>query len=605
MKYLDIYVMISPARGENFQVSAKSADGGEGNSELKLPFRLADLSPSIFGASSAARGMSAGNVPPERLLSVEMVGVQLFDALFSGETREVLRSAEDAAKRNPDKTGVRIRLSMNLAAEGMAEVASLPWELMRRRNQNPLVVSVNTPVVRAFDTPISVPLHPIIGKLKILLLVSNPKDTSPLNLADEKARICKIWDGLDNIEYVECRPEARLILDALSQDEFHVVHYMGHGNFDSGLGGQVIMESADGSEQPISGNTFATWLHDEPLRLVFLNACNTGTTGQQTGLHPFAGVASALISSGVPSVVAMQFPISDEAAIIFAETFYKRIAQGLPVEQAMSEGRKGLLDRTGSEWATPVLYMRAASGDLFDRSSGKTTAMPDQAAVAEPVVAAAPQPLFTTEPAAPAKPWYKKPIVLGGIAAAVLLILALTMCDTGDDQPAAEATTATANDAASVTDPDNPASKAIAEIDPAMWVNDPGCGIVTTVLNKASHANIETLAKAGDAKASYLIGCIIKDGLNGFTASDAAAASWFEYAANAKVPEAMYLMGVYKDQGAVVLDTDEPGTKPVEADAQMAALWYQNAKNAGNKEAAKALEPAPEQAADPAPAEEQ
>ena len=590
MKYLDIYVMISPARGENFQVSAKSADGGEGNSELKLPFRLAELSPSIFGASSAARGMSAGNVPPERLLSVEMVGVQLFDALFSGETREVLRSAEDAAKRNPDKTGVRIRLSMNLAAEGMAEVASLPWELMRRRNQNPLVVSVNTPVVRAFDTPISVPLHPIIGKLKILLLVSNPKDTSPLNLGDEKARICKIWDGLDNIEYVECRPEARLILDALSQDEFHVVHYMGHGNFDSGLGGQVIMESADGSEQPISGNTFATWLQDEPLRLVFLNACNTGTTGQQTGLHPFAGVASALIGSGVPSVVAMQFPISDEAAIIFAETFYKRIAQGLPVEQAMSEGRKGLLDRTGSEWATPVLYMRAANGDLFDRSSGKTAATPDQAAVAEPVVAAAPLPLLSAEPA-PTKPWYKKPIVLGGIAAAVLLVLALTMCDTGDDQPAAEATATAASEAAEagaeITDP---VAKAIAQVDPARWINDPECKIVNEVLGKdgVTFDTIEKYAATGAGRANYIMGCIYLKGFEQQPKSRAAAAEWFEATATSEAPQAKFFLGQLYDSGAPA-DGETPA---VVANGTKADTLFKDAADAGNEAARAILAPA-------------
>ena len=596
MKYLDIYVMISPARGENYQVSAKSADGGEGNSELKLPFRLAELSSSIFGATSASRGMSVGDVPSERLLSVEMIGVQLFDALFNGETREVLRSAEDAAKRSADKTGVRIRLSMNLAAEGMAEVASLPWELMRRRNQNPLVVSVNTPVVRAFDTPITVPLHPIIGKLKILLLVSNPKGTAQLNLSDEKERICKIWAGLENIEYVECRPESRLILDALSQDDFHVVHYMGHGNFDSGAGGQVIMENADGSEQPISGSTFATWLQDEPLRLVFLNACNTGTTGQQTGLHPFAGVASSLIGSGVPSVVAMQFPISDDAAIIFAETFYKRIAQGLPVEQAVSEGRKGLLDRTGSEWATPVLYMRAADGDLFDRTGEKADPVPDKTVMSAPQVTVAPQPLLSAEPAPTAKPWYKKPLVLGGIAAVVLMILALTMCDTGDSSPAAEPTAAATieNDATIVNDPSNPATQAIADIDPGRWVNDPDCGTVTTVLNKASGDEIQALATKGDAKANYLMGCIVKKGLNNISPSDAASASWFEYAANANVPEAMYLMGVLRDNGAKIVDTDDPATKPVEVDTQMATIWYQKAKAAGNKEAATALEPQPE-----------
>ena len=241
-----------------------------------------------------------------------------------------------------------------------------------------------------------------------------------------------------------------------------------------------------------------------------------------------------------------------------------------------------------------ALHARAANGDLFDRSSGKATAAPDQAAVVEPVILAAPLPLLSVEPAAPTKPWYKKPVVLGGIAAAVLAILALTMCDTDDKPPPnAPATGEAANDATSVNDPDNPATKAIAEIDPARWINDPNCGIVTSVLNSASGDEIRALAEKGDAKANYLMGCIVGKGLSGYAASDAAAASWYEYAARAKVPEAMYLMGTYKDSGAVLSDTDELGTKPVEPDAQTATTWYQDAKAAGNKEAVKALELTP------------
>lgn len=243
MKYLDIYVMISPAPDGDYAVKAMSTEGGEGNSKLKLPFRLSDLSPSIFGASSTSRGTSFGDPDTGRVLSIETIGVELFEALFDRGTLEVLTCVENVARLSPEKTGVRIRLSMNLAAEGMAEVASLPWELMRRRDQDPLVVSVSTPLVRAFDVASPVNLHPIIGKLKILLLVSNPKGTNPLNLGDEKARICKVWDGLENVEYIECRPEAQTILDLLSKNDFHVVHYMGHGNFDKGVG-QVIMEDS-------------------------------------------------------------------------------------------------------------------------------------------------------------------------------------------------------------------------------------------------------------------------------------------------------------------------------------------------------------------------
>ena len=191
--------------------------------------------------------------------------------------------------------------------------------------------------------------------------------------------------------------------------------------------------------------------------------------------------------------------------------------------------------------------------------------------------------------------------MLGGVAAAVLAVLAIVAFNiwNEDDKPppSAPATVAAADDATSVNDPDNPATKAIAEIDPARWVNDPDCGIVTSVLNKASGDEIRALAEKGDAKANYLMGCIVEKGLSGYAASDAAAASWYEYAAGAKIPEAMYLMGVYKDLGAVVVDTDEPGTKQIEADPQMATVLYQNARAAGNTEAAKALEQVPEPAA--------
>ena len=58
------------------------------------------------------------------------------------------------------------------------------------------------------------------------------------------------------------------------------------------------------------------------LQLVVLNSCQGART---TLADPFAGVATTLIQSGVPAVVAMQFEISDEAAIVFAEELYTNL----------------------------------------------------------------------------------------------------------------------------------------------------------------------------------------------------------------------------------------------------------------------------------------
>jgi hypothetical protein len=63
----------------------------------------------------------------------------------------------------------------------------------------------------------------------------------------------------------------------------------------------------------------------------------------------------------------MQFEITDEAAIKFASEFYLAIADGYPVDAAVGEGRKAIFSANNDlEWATPVLYMRAEDGRIFD-----------------------------------------------------------------------------------------------------------------------------------------------------------------------------------------------------------------------------------------------
>lgn len=585
MKYLDINVRISPARGENYQVLVDTAGNQHGNSELTLPFRLSDISPSIIGASSTNRGTSFGDLPPERLLSAEEVGVELFEALFKGENGQILKSMEDQAERSQN-TGVRIRITMNLAAEGMAEVASLPWELMRRRNQLPLVVSVYTPVVRAFDTVKAVRIEPIVGKLRILLVVSNPKGTNQLDLGNEKQRIIKIWQNLNSVvEFVECPPIEQKILDLLAETDFHILHYMGHGNFDNGVGGEIILEDEDGNAESINGSMFAGWLQDrgKSLRLVFLNACDTGTTGEQAGLNPFAGVASSLINCGMDSILAMQFPISNKGATIFSETFYKRIAQGNPIEEAVSEGRK-MLHSKGAEWATPVLYMRADHGDLFGQSNDgadkpimarPSAVQPDPLPV--PEHQPAPQQFLSETP--PAKPWYKKPLVWGGAAAFVLLLLIVRFSG-GEEPVQASDAAAQATETADAATPQTDVEKALAPVADQEWANDPDCKVALRVFGAPGVDTDKLVAasKEGNAKASYVVGCVFGNGLDGQPSSLADAAPYYERASNAGLAQAQFNLAVIYETGAPAAENNPAIT----IDPTRAQQLYEAAAKRGN-----------------------
>jgi hypothetical protein len=109
-------------------------------------------------------------------------------------------------------------------------------------------------------------------------------------------------------------------------------------------------------------------LKDVPdLRLVFLNACHTGRIPDGAETDPFSGVATALVLGGIPTVVAMQLPVEDHAAIVFSRTVYGRLAQGDPIEAAVTEGRQAIhaSHPDTAEWAIPVLFTRISDGRIF------------------------------------------------------------------------------------------------------------------------------------------------------------------------------------------------------------------------------------------------
>jgi hypothetical protein len=102
------------------------------------------------------------------------------------------------------------------------------------------------------------------------------------------------------------------------------------------------------------------------LRLAFLNSCE-GARGSEG--DPFSGTAATLVRRGIPAVVAMQYQITDKAAIEFSSAFYESLADGLPVDAAVTEARVAVSMDSMLEWGTPVLYMRSPDGRLFEIST--------------------------------------------------------------------------------------------------------------------------------------------------------------------------------------------------------------------------------------------
>jgi hypothetical protein len=200
-------------------------------------------------------------------------------------------------------------------------------------------------------------------------MISAPSDLPPLDVETEWAKLREALAELQErgqivLERLEQATLPRL-QTKLRRGSFHVFHYMGHGTFDQDAqDGMLILEDDRGRSHAVSSQVMGTLLHDEPsLRLAVLNACEGAVASREA---PFPGTAQTLLRKGIPAIVAMRAPITDEAAKIFAHEFYLALADNYPVEAALTEARKAIYrEGDGQEWGTPVLYMHASDGALW------------------------------------------------------------------------------------------------------------------------------------------------------------------------------------------------------------------------------------------------
>lgn len=391
MSYEDFVIQIGPDTGGGYAVNVVKSPAGEGAGTLKVPFNAMELGHVLRTLSGAVRGShapgrvgtgEARNVTPITASSEAAsnspreVGAALFRALFSDHVRSLFDQSIGKTRGEADG-GLRIQIKLNPEHPDLARLYSLPWELLfRPETQDFLSLSRSSPIVRYLDVSRPTVPYPLPSPLRVLVAMASPVGLPPLDLERERVNIQTAWGQQKSVEVVflkKASPGA--IREELLERPCHVLHFMGHGGFDSRSGeGVLYFEGPDGAPLPVSGHVLAAKLKDfRSVRLVFLNACETARAAGEAGINPFAGVASALVLGGIPGVLAMQFPVSDQAAIAFSRAFYRRLAAGDPVDTAATEGRQAVHseDATSFEWATPVLFLRTSTGSLFAREQPK------------------------------------------------------------------------------------------------------------------------------------------------------------------------------------------------------------------------------------------
>jgi tetratricopeptide (TPR) repeat protein len=370
LQYQDVDVVISRVSGKatsskrRYRAQIDTVAAGQASTEFGKP--VSDVALENFVLRVGRQRGGIRRIESPQVAAAKDFGAALFNAVFDDEVLGCLRSSMDEARRQG--AGVRVRLHLAEAPE----LVDLPWEYLYYPAMNRfLALDTSTPVVRYLDIPERIQPLGVQSPLRILTMIASPSDYDALSVEQE-------WDNLtqalDPLECQDCVTVERLeeatlaaLQRRLRQQEYHVFHFIGHGGFDEKADdGVLIMEDSDGRSRPVSAQQLG-WLlrNHEPLRLAVLNACEGARTSPA---DPFAGTAQTLVQQGLPAVIAMQFEISDRAAITFSREFYSCVAAGDSVDASITHARMAIFAEDGNdiEWGTPVLYMRSPDGRIFD-----------------------------------------------------------------------------------------------------------------------------------------------------------------------------------------------------------------------------------------------
>jgi hypothetical protein len=388
IEYDDFEVEVRSISESDYEVRVLTSPRGRASSDFVPPYPaeehdlvLSSLEADVLRSSRAARDLEredSGSLPLQAV-AVEALGCQLFRSLFPGEVERRFRECLGVVcAGNRQNRGLRLRVTFD-KAEDFALLATYPWEFLRDQGQ-----FVNrcrlTPVVRSLNLPASPEPAEVELPFRVLLIPSSPKDQGFLEIGKEARLVRRALRRNPGIEVVTMRrPNIRKLRSRLLDESFHVIHFMGHGGFHENGSDEFVLyfEGKDQRAEPVRSMQLAEYLQAVPgLRLVVLNSCWSGAFPRRRGQDPFTGVAAALVTRGIPAVVAMQFPISDAAAIKFSQAFYERLAAGDPVSAAVTEGRLAIANMEPDpepdsfEWGTPVVFLTGEDRGFKIRQAG-------------------------------------------------------------------------------------------------------------------------------------------------------------------------------------------------------------------------------------------
>ncbi|MCA9957904.1 MAG: CHAT domain-containing protein [Anaerolineales bacterium] len=291
-------------------------------------------------------------------------GKALYKFLFPSDI-DKLFSRNLGVAQEKGKKGLRVRLHIDRKA---TQLQQIPWEYCLD-DRDYLALNTETPVVRYTPTDRSSKSISVPQKVRVLVVMASPAGMDTL---DVKAETALIENALKKLTEAG-RVEVKILSDATRGElrrvyrkyDPHILHFTGHGMLKEDGEGAIVLQDDNGNAQPVDASDMLKLTRSTSTKLVVLSACETAAVGKEA--EAFMGVAPRLVWDGMPAVVAMQFAVPEEMARPFMQDFYEFLADGEPLETAITEARIGASfdDEDSIFWAIPVLFTRAPDGNMW------------------------------------------------------------------------------------------------------------------------------------------------------------------------------------------------------------------------------------------------
>ena len=239
----------------------------------------------------------------------------------------------------------------------------IPWEVLHFGDHCP---AIEAGMSRKFVTPANraggrsnLPSRSLIK----MLVIANP--TEDLPAAEQEGEMLRELFARNNGDVkMLCRKDATEanVLAEIGSSEYDIVHFAGHAEFvgdhpqDSGL------LCADGRLTSADFNTAVL-----APQLVFLNGCESGRMRNRgsrgTGPVPDltqelygelsrnVSLAELILTNGVSNFIGTYWPVNDEAALKFSQSFYQHLLNGAQLGVALRESRHKIRDLNQRDWA--------------------------------------------------------------------------------------------------------------------------------------------------------------------------------------------------------------------------------------------------------------